>query len=69
MDSARCCKSKKAFLKYATICFKMGRFKNRDESEDLPNSVLKLSGKQKRIKKTADIYDAVFSFFSDFYNG
>lgn len=33
------------------LFIKTGRLKNIDESEDLPNSILKLSGKQKRIKK------------------
>jgi len=44
------------------LFIKMGRLKNTDESEDLPDSILKLSGKQKRIKKTGRIYGAVFSF-------
>lgn len=39
----------------------MGRFKNQDESEDLPLCVWKLSGKQKRAKQMYAFYKrAVF---------
>jgi hypothetical protein len=60
---------KKVFLRYATICFEMGRFKNKDESEDLPNSVLKLSGKQKRIKKQQVSMMLFFRFSLILHNG